>query len=200
MATKVDLELTVAIPSAAVLYSVLGYGGAFNGGAKCRPKAVVDLDKPGGNSLMVPQLAWEITYKYKDDDVVAVAGKPGWYRTLRSGATSIDSQTLERNVNNLNVQLVQMDGATHAVKFTVVGANPFLTLAPAIDADVVVGLRKVAGGIQYAVKGGHDGFPTYTLLVNGKQVYSWDCAANNKDPSALLPPMDQSVDTGWNTL
>jgi len=148
----------------------------------------------------VPLLAWGTTYKYKDSDALAVTNKPDWYCTLRSGATPIDSGTLERDEANLNVQFAQMDDATHAVKFTVVGANPLLALAPAIDADIVVGLRKAADRIQFAVTGKHDGFPNFTLQINGKTVYAWDCVANGEDPSALGPPMDQSVDTGWTTL
>ena len=200
MPTKVTLELTIGIPSVVVLYSVLGYGGAFNGGTKCSPKPVVDLDMSGAGSMTVPALEWSMTHKYKDEDAVAIVGRPEWFRSLRSGASPIESKGLTRDAANLDVQFSHIEGATHAVKFLVVGANPLLTLAPAIDAEIVVGLRKAGAGIQYIVNGKHDGFPNYTLLINGMSVYSWDCTAKSQDPSALGPPMDQSVDTGWKSL
>jgi hypothetical protein len=200
MPTNVLVELTVGIPSAAVLYAVLGYGGAFNGGVKCKPSPNVNLDKSGAASLTLPQLVWGMTHQYNEADAPTVAGKPDWFRSLQAGAQPVDGKTLARTPDNLNVEFVHLQGATHAVKFTVVGANPMLTIAPAIDAEIVVGLRKSGGGIQFAVKGEHDGFPNYTLVLNGRQVYAWDCVAKGESPAALGPPMDQSVDIAWQDL
>lgn len=200
MATKVTIELTIGIPSAVVLYSVLGYGGAFNGGTKCSPKPVIDLDTSGSGSLTVPVLEWSTTNRYEDADALPVASRPAWFCALRAGASPVESKKLVRDPANLDVQFSQIGGATHAVKFIVVGANPLLTLAPAIDAEIVVGLRKSGGGIQYVIQGTHDGFPNYTVLINGRSVYAWDCVANSQDPSALGPPMDQTVSTGWKNL
>jgi hypothetical protein len=200
MPTNVAIELSIGIPSAVVLYSVLGYGGAFSGGTKCNPKPTIDLDKAGAASMTVPTLAWATTKRYDEGDAVVVAGKPDWFRSLRSGAAELESKQLARAPDNLDVQFSQVTGASHAVKFTVAGPNPLLSLAPAIDAEIVVGLRKVGTVIEYIVEGKHDGFPNYTLLINGKTVYSWDCVANAEDPSALGPPMDQTVSTGWKQL
>lgn len=200
MPTIVSVEMTVFIPSEVVLYSVLGYGGAFNGGTKCSPKAVLDLDKLGASSMTVGPLAWGTTHRYDPANAVAVAGKPDWYRALRGGASAIESQQLQRTEANLNVAFAQLAGATHAVKFFIEGANPLLTLAPAIDAEIVVGFRKAGGGVQFAASGEHDGFPNYTLKIANKQVYAWDCVTKGEDPSALRPPMDQVVNTGWKTL
>lgn len=200
MATNVSIKLSVGIPSEVVFFQVIGIGGAYNGGIKCNPNPTVDLDKTGGSSMTVPPLVWGATRSYADADALLVAGKPDWYRSLRAGAIPTGSATLERKPDNLNVEFTQFDGATHAVKFTVVGANPLLAGAPAIDAEITVGLRRSAGGIQYAVKGEHDGFPNYTLQINGKTVYAWDCVAAGEDPSALGPPMDQKVNSGWKGL
>lgn len=200
MTTNVTIELMIGIPSAAVLYRVLGYGGAFSGGTKCSPRSIVDLDKLGSNSLTVPALEWALTKKYNDSDAPAISGKPDWFRSLRSGAAETESKQLAREPDNLDVQFSQLGGATHAVKFIVAGPNPLLSFAPAIDAEILVGLRETMGRIEYAVEGKHDGFPNYMVFINGTTVYSWDCVANSQDPSALGPPMDQIVDTGWRTL
>ncbi|MDN8616291.1 hypothetical protein [Variovorax ginsengisoli] len=200
MPTNVTIELSIGIPSAVVLYSLLGYGGAFNGGTKCNPKPTVDLDKAGSVSMTVPALTWSTTKRYDEADAIVVAGKPDWYRSLRSGAPERESQQLVRAPENLDVQFSQIADATHAVKFVVNGPNPLLSLAPGINAEIVVGLRKTATAIEYIVKGDHDGFPNYTLLLNGKTVYAWNCVDNGETPLALRPPMDQSVDTGWKQL
>jgi len=200
MATLVTVRLTVGIPSPAVLYKVLGYGGAFSGGTKCNPVVTIDLDKAGAGSMAFPTPAWSTTHGYKEEDAVAVAGKPDWFRNLRAGAAVQASRALERTVDNLNAKFVAVDGGTHGVQFTVVGANPLLLVAPAIDADITVGLRRQGGVLQFRVVGGHDGFPNYTLQVNDKTVHAWDCVARNQTPFALSPPMDQSVDISWRPL
>lgn len=200
MATNVSIKLTVGIPSAVVFFQFAGIGGAYNGGVKCSPNAIIDLDKAGSSSLSVAVLAWEKTYSYANADALVVAGKPDWYRTLRAGAAPTGTATLELKPSNLNIEYAQLSGATHAIKFTVVGANPLLAVAPAIDAEITVGLRKSTGGIQFSVQGDHDGFPNYTLQINGNTVYAWDCVAVGEDPSALGPPMDQSVKITWKNL
>ena len=63
-----------------------------------------------------------------------------------------------------------MSGASHAVLFTVVGANPLLELVPEIDAEITVGLRKNGSKIEYAVSGRHDGFPNYMIKARSNTV------------------------------
>ena len=199
MATSVTIKLTIGIPSEAVYYKLV-LGGAYNGGIKCSPNPTLNLDEAGAASLSVPALGWETSHSYADEDALAVPGKPDWYRSLRPGANPTGTATLQRTSENLNVEFAQMEGATHAVLFTVAGPNPLLVGAPAIDAVITVGLRKVAGGVQFAVKGDHDGFPNYTLQINGKTMYVWDAVAQGGTPLALSPPMDQSVNIGWTDL
>jgi hypothetical protein len=201
--TNVTVKLAIGIPSAGVLYRdpIFGAGGAFNGGTKCAPAPVVDLDKQGAAALTIPPLGWEITHRYQDADALLVRGKPDWYRSLRPGATPTETATLARSPDNLEVQWAQLAGATHALKFTVNGTNPLLPeIAPDIDAAIIVGLRKQGGGIQYSVDGKHDGFPNYTLEINGKRVYLWDCVASGQDPSNLADLLGQAVKIGWTTL
>jgi hypothetical protein len=201
--TNVIVKLTIGIPSAVVLYRdpLFGAGGAFNGGTKCAPAPIVDLDKQGAAALTMPPLGWGTTNRYEDADAVLITGKPDWYRSLRSGATPTATATLARSPDNLEVQWTQLTGATHALKFTVNGRNPLLPeVAPDIDAEIIVGLRKQGGGIQFAIDGKHDGFPNYTLEINGKQVYFWDCVARGQDPSDLADIILQKVKVGWTTL
>ena len=203
MPTNVVVKLTIGIPSEVVFYRdpVFGSGGAFNGGTKCDPTPTLDLDKTGAASLSVPALQWGTTHKYDDGDALPVAGKADWIRALRPGAKPIASLKLQQSPENLKVEFVQMDGATHAVKFTVNGKNPFLPdIAPDIDAEITVGVRKAAGGIQFAIQGEHDGFPNYTVNINNKPVYLSDCIAKGEDPTALGGLVDQDVDVKWATL
>ena len=200
MPTLATIQLTIGIPGEIVLYQLAGFGDAFSGGMKCNPKPTIDLDKSGAASMTVPALAWSMTRSYADTDALPMQGKPTWFRALRSAAVPKASRALEREPDNLDVKFAQMAGASHAVEFIVAGANPLLAVAPTIDAVITVGLRKAGGGIEYAVKGDHDGFPDYALTINGKTVYAWNCVAKGEGPLALAAPMEQSVNIGWQSL
>lgn len=200
MPTLVTIQLTIGIPSEIVLYQIVGFGDAFSGGMKCSPKTTIDLDKSTSASMTVGPLAWSTTKSYAETDALLMSGKPVWYRSLSAGAHPKASKALERKPDNMEVKLAQMPEATHAVQFIVAGANPLLTVAPTIDAVITVGLRKAGGGIEYAVEGDHDGFPNYTLTINGRTVYAWDCVTKGESPLALAAPMDQPVDIGWQQL
>lgn len=196
MATPIALKLTIGIPSQAVYY--IAY--TFSGGMKCSPSPTVDLDKSGAGSLTVPALVWSTTHEYENADASTVDGKPDWFRSLRAGARPTQSATLQRNAENLDVQFVQLAGATHAVKFYANGGNPLLPPAtPDIDATITVGLRKVVGGIEFSVAGTHDGFPNYVLQINGKPVYEWDAVAKGKTPGDLAL-FSETVQIAWRRL
>lgn len=196
MANSVSVKLTIGIPSEAVYY--LTY--AFSGGTKCSPSATLDLDQAGPTSLKLPELAWGSTREYASGDVSTIPGKPDWFRSLRPGAKPTGTATLARTADNLNVRWTSFDGASHAVKFIVDGGNPMMPVAPHIDAAILVGLRKAGGGVQFSVDGIHDGFPNYTLQINGKTVYEWDAVKQGEDPSALGGTGDQSIKIAWKTL
>jgi len=198
MATPIALKLTIGIPSEAVYYLMY----TFSGGMKCSPNPTVDLDKAGAESLTLPALVWSTTHEYENADAPKDEGNPGkpdWFRSLRSGAKPIKSATLQRTAENLDVQFVQLAGATHAVKFYVNGGNPLMPSGtPDIDATITVGLRKVPGGIEFCVDGTHDGFPNYVLQINGKPVYEWDAVAKGKTPGDLA--FSESVQIPWRRL
>lgn len=196
MANNVSVKLTIGIPSEAVYYLTYTY----NGGTKCSPSATLDLDQTGAASLKLPALAWGTTREYANADASAIPGKPDWFRALRPGAQPTGMATLARTTDNLNVVWTAMEGASHAMKFTVDGGNPMMTFAPHIDATITVGLRKVAGGIQFRVDGMHDGFPNYTLQINNKTVYEWDAVKQGEDPSALAGTGDQDIKISWTSL
>ena len=198
--SKVKIQLSVAIPSPAVLYYFLGVGGTFNCGEKCDPFVEIDLAKSGASSMAFPVPSWGKTHAYADSDAKVVAGKPDWFRTLRSGAKPKETGQLERTPSNLNAEFAVMPGASHGVKFSVVGANPLLSLAPAIDVDVHVGLRKNNGAVEFRATGQHDGFPDYRLIISERQVWFWDCVANGETPGALKYPAEHSFDTGWKRM
>lgn len=197
MTLLIEVTLKVFIPSEVVTYSVLGYGGSFNGGTKCEPAPTIDMDVVGGGSFSFPTPSWGMTRSYDDNDAEKVSGKPDWYRSLKPGSEVLEEERLERTEGNLNAVFATPDGASHGVAFTVVGANPLLSLAPAIDAEVTVGLRRRNGKIEASAQVKHDGFPSYILTVNGKTIYSHDCVDTGESPGALKPPMDYSSSLDW---
>lgn len=196
MVTLVKISLIVKIPSQ-VVYIAYGALGVFNGGVKCTPDVTIDLDKAGTASMVFATPSWGKTHRYDAADTTPVAGKPDWYRNLRAGAAEQESGTLTRTEQNLNALFTSLDRA-HAVKFVVEGANPLVGAAPAISAEIIVGVRKKAGGVfECCIQGEHDGFPDYTVLVNDKAAYSYGCVNAGESPTALFPPMDKAVNTGW---
>lgn len=200
MVRSIDIQLEIAIPSQVVHFSVLGYGGSFNGGIKCTPRVKIDLDAVGSGSLSFPTPSWGITRSYDDSNTLPIAGKPDWFRSLKSGAKPLQEMQLVRTLANLNAVFVTPPNSTHGVRFTVIGSNPLIALAPPINADITIGLRKNGSAIQYQVSGDHDGFPNYRLMLNGAEIYAHDCVASDESPSALKPPMDYSVSLDWRAL
>lgn len=200
MPNLINVKLKVFIPSESVTFYFVGYGGTFNGGTKCEPSPTVDMDVAGDGSLNFPTPTWGITRSYNDDDALMVTGKPDWFRTLKVGAASLEEKRLERTDDNLNATFAKPNGASHGVKFIVVGANPLLSLAPAIDAEITVGLRKNSGKVEANASVKHDGFPSYVLSVNGKDIYTHECVSAGESPSALKPPMDYSSNVDWQSV
>lgn len=200
MPTIVQIKLIVEIPSEAVYFRLI-VGGGFNGGVKCSPSATVDLDKFGDSAFSVPPLSWSATHRYSDSDTLNVPSKPNWFRTLKPNARPIETKTLLRTTENLNVTATQIAGATHAVKFFVNGGNPLLpAVSPDIDATITVGLRKNSNRIQYTIEGSHDAFPNYSVEINQKNVYAWDAVVNNADPSDLGDIIGENVSIPWTNI
>jgi len=198
MPQRINIRLTIGIPSEAVYYDPVGLGGgAFSGGVKCEPAVAIDIDTAGAASMAFPVPAWSMTKSFAPSATLTVAGKPDWFRSLKAGSQPTGSATLARTVDNLNARFTVPDGASHGVEFIVVGANPLLSAAPAIDATLTVGLRRKAGKVQYRVTGNHDGFPDYYVFIEAKRVYRWSCVDEGQTPFALFPPAECAVESGW---
>lgn len=145
--------------------------------------------------------------EYSHDDLVDVAGKPDWYKSLREGATPLAADTLVAGDDNLKIELGAGSSTTESVfsaleNTTVVtiglaGALPLMTGAPAIDATLYLHLKSVGGRLRALVHGSHDGFPAFELYVNRQLVYSYDPVAAGSSPDALLPPEDVTANTSY---
>lgn len=87
-------------------------------------------------------------------------------------------------------------GGEIQVGFQTAAFNPLVTVAPAIDADVVFHIDPAARTCRLA--GQHDGFPAYEAYVTadggaGSTVYTYDPIGAGEGISALGPPMDKTV-------
>lgn len=192
------IALRIFIPSQAVYFLFM----TFNGGTKASIEAVVDLAASGAASLTRKARDFGETRRYENSATETVPGKPDWFRTLRTGATPLESKRAEATDYNLNATWKLLNGATHGVYLDVDGANPLApTGTPAIDFEVDVGLRRnAAGKIEYCLVGAHDSFPSYELKINGKLVHAHDCVAGSNSPADLDPGMEIQIDSGWKTL
>jgi hypothetical protein len=121
---RVSVKLVVGIPSPAVMYYALGYGGTFNGGVKCSRAVEIYMDVAGSASLSFPVPSWGATHRYKDEDAPEVAGD--WYRSLAPGAQAIENGQLQRTVDNLNATFVELpDCQPHALHWKAGGLTVF---------------------------------------------------------------------------
>jgi hypothetical protein len=192
----IPFALRIYIPSPAVIFA----GSTFNGGDKVLLTGAINLAASGAAALSVNQRTFGETRQYAAGVAQPVAGKPSWYGALPSGAAPIKTDTAQVTDSNLKASWEVPAGATHGARLWVVGANPIPLVAPAIDADILVGLRRTGGVVQFTLNAAFDGFPSYELKLNGTPVLDHDCIVTSQGPSDLVPPMDRSKITPWTTL
>jgi len=185
----VNVTYITEIPSEVVSYSVLGYGGTFNGGVKSTLVVESDLAKSGSDSVTVKESTWGESREYSASDALDVDGKPDWYKNLKSGAIATDSASLPVLDSNLKAAFYR-SVSDHGVSLYVAGGNPLLPLAPVIDGEFFVSLKNESGDLYYQIYGKHDGFPTHRITINGNQILNHDPVALNQGPGSLGPPAE----------
>ncbi len=211
---EVEVRLRLFIPAPVVdgpggAFGGDGRGFSYNGGsARADLKARVKLRQDGTPQVTIVDRRWGESTAYASSDVVAVPGKPDWWKDKRSGARPTQRATLAASNDNLNLSVggstrdnieVTMSDAT-VVRFHVDGGIPLMSLAPNINADLRLHLKREGGAIQAKLLGDHDGFPAYEVYVEGQRIYGYDPVAAGNTPTALFPPSDITVSTGWQTL
>ncbi|WGW04216.1 hypothetical protein [Tropicibacter oceani] len=192
---NVTIRYITEIPSQAV--ALPGAGTGFNGGRKSTLEAQIDLSVNGPGSLTVLTRSWGTTREYARKDLLDVAGKPTWYKSLRPGATALNTATLQLSNDNLFAAFVDVPDASHGVRLYVAGGNPLVVPSPEIDGEFIVSFRNHGGTWQYRVVGSHDGFPSHRIAVGANTVLDHDCVAQDQTPLSLLPPSEFAVSTGW---
>jgi Protein of unknown function (DUF3238) len=213
----VDVKFRAFIPSPAVWVPAPGYydvtggdkrGYSYNQGThRGEIHACVRLPSAGVRaSLKILSRNWGQTTAYRASDSTTVSGFPKWYVALKPGATPAASATLQVTNSNLKIALggTSLRHNAYAVtsKSTVLslhadGSNPLISVAPAINADLNLYLKRGGDVLSCLVCGDHDGFPAYELYVNGVLIYCYDPIAAGKSPTALFPPSDIGVNTRW---
>lgn len=195
--TLVPFQLRVFIPSPAV-----SYVGVFSGGDKAIVEGTIDLAKSGAAALSVTTRKLGPTKKYADSAAIAMTGKPDWYVALVPGAAPIQTGQADLTAAALSASWDVPAGATHGVKIVVDAANPLIALAPAINAEIRIGLRAAAGGAAYWLSAEHDGFPNYQVKLGaGALVHDYDCVVAGDTPFALMIPMErETVTPTWLAL
>ncbi|KAB8194961.1 hypothetical protein FKV24_005700, partial [Lysobacter maris] len=202
----VDLKLRVFIPSPAILMerpvvSDRAFGGDGRGfqhdGGSSRAEISARLHFGDGETrarLDVLDRHWGESTEYAVADTEAAAGKPDWYRNLKSGARPSARETLATSDDNLSVRLggsshngiISMAEGSIVVSFHVEGALPLVALSPDIDANLAVHVRVNNGRVQARVVGGHDEFPAYELYANGERIYAYNPLDHGGTPLGLL--------------
>ena len=213
----VDVKFRAFIPSPAVWLAAPGYydvtggdkrGYSYNQGThRAEIHACVRLPSKGvPASLKILNRNWGCSTAYRASDSTTVSGFPKWYVALKPGATPAASARQQLTDSNLKIAFGGTRGQhdTYALtsKSTVLslhadGRNPLISVAPAINADLSLFLKREGDVLRCLVCGDHDGFPAYELYVNGVLIYCYDPIAGGKSPTALFPPSDIDVNTRW---
>ncbi|HEB81817.1 MAG TPA: hypothetical protein ENJ11_03025 [Gammaproteobacteria bacterium] len=223
---EVDIKLRVFIPSPAVSLNMpIGNdfagddrGFAYSGGSS---RAEIHATLTFGTELGWPRLqtdaiAFGETRAYDPDDTLDVSGKPDWWKAIKAEATPVETDTLARTSDNLDIaasytypptaESYWPDGPIAAMAYLKVdGSNPLVSLAPAINAELYLYIKEVNGKLYYKLSGSHDGFPAYELYVDECLVYTHDPVAEGNSPASLFPPSDItigeiSITAGWQEL
>lgn len=207
-----DVKLRIFIPAPAVdgpgINPMGGDGRSFDYSAGTH-RAVIHAKVHAGTSashspaVTIVDRGWGASSEYRQSDVTAVSGRPGWYKNLRGAPAPIRRATLPTTSSNLTVgaRSVSLGGGVPAVKIKLhaAGALPLLPMTPNIDADLDVFLSH-RGRWNYMIRGSHDGFPAYELYIDRRRVYSHDPIARRQTPLSLLPPSEFSVSTPWHAI
>ncbi len=213
----VDVKLRVFIPPPAVSLPVPGWyditggdnrGYSYNqGSSRAQIHACVRLPSAGRLAgLTILKQGWEPTTAYPFSAAVPIKGLPAWCVGIKPGITPARIDTLQLTSNNLKIAIGGTSLQNNALALTskstvfsmhVDGSNPLIKVAPAINADLNLFLKRQGSVLSCLVRGDHDGFPAYELYVNGVQIYCYDPIARGSHPKSLFPPSDIAVSTGW---
>ncbi len=215
---EVEIRYRAFIPAPAVagpLDAVGGsaYGGdgrdfAYSGGtSRGEITALVRMTPGGGiDSIEVTDARWSPSTAYRRADVQPEPGKPAWWRSRKPGAVPLETASLTRTPENLdvvpgasgtarNAQAIAERASIVSVRAT--GSNPLVPGAPALDADLAVLLRVRDGAVEAKIVGTHDGFPAHELYVNRHRLVAYDPVAAGGTPWDLADLRGVEVATDW---
>jgi len=212
----VEVKYRMFIPSPAIDSPFTVYGGdgrsfGYAGGTS-RGEITANVRMTSGGGIAgvdIVDAHWGESTAYATGDTYHPDGKPDWWREKVDGAQPTERATCPRTTDNLNVtvgapgttrNIQAMAEQASIVTINASGSLPLSSIAPAIDADMSVMLRLAGGGVEAKAVGSHDGFPAHELYVNGTRIYAYDPVAAGSSPTALAPPMDVDVDTGWTNV
>jgi Papain-like cysteine protease AvrRpt2/Trypsin-like peptidase domain/Protein of unknown function (DUF3238) len=212
--TTLDIRYRCFIPSPLIDSPFTVYGGDGRGFQENGGTSRGDLHArvtlmPGGGieSISTIDRHWGESSEYATSDSYHVEGKPDWWLGKVDGAQPTNWDTLQADDDNLNIvagstgstrNIEAMADNASIVSITAIGSLPLSLVAPAIDADLAIMIRRTSsGGIECKVVGEHDGFPCHEVYVNGVAVYTFDPVAAGEGPTALKPPMDITARTDW---
>lgn len=185
-----------------ILYGVFGSNLRYSG-PRAAASVKVDLSKPANTALHDMQRSWETFREYADlhrmDPVYGDNPALSWFQYMQKDEVVL-AREKELPLTDKNLSVVVVDvpppGMTHGVRFVVDGKDPLLPLAPNVNADILIGLRKTPGtdDIAWSISGKHDGFPNFTVALGNFVTYSWDVVSSWASPMLMHAPMDVTVD------
>lgn len=150
---------------------------------------------PSTRKWPVDSIYWTETTEYSNEDSIP-DGLPVWRRKLKAGADPIAKATVARTDDNLSIKYTQ-DAEVNNFRILVNGGNPVFSLAPNIDADLLLQVRPELGGFAAKLTGARDKFPAYSLLINATSLYSFDPVEKGSSPDGLFGINKETVVTAW---
>ena len=131
---------------------------------------------------------WGPSSRYTASQGFRVEGKPFWWWDINDGESPQETETLPTTDDD-TVIVSKLSTNITDVQFDINGGNPLQPFAPELNASVaiLISQQSPAHTPEYSFFGKIDGYPSYEILINGENVYSYDIEVAGTSPFDLYP-------------
>jgi len=179
---RIENPSPVTIPPDTTYYHAFMGDGKYRGfikGGSSRMYSSVVVDLCAENPLIIQSHDTGTTTGYRH--VTITTRKVPWYDLFTAAFRIIEvSDSAKASTEDMEESVEKLDGCCVKIKIDGAASDPLITLSPDADYHYVVTLCcEESGQIKYKITGRHDGFPSFSIFIGPKLVYSFDGSANS---------------------